>query len=98
PLYAMRVGEVVDEARLAHPGLADDRHQLTVTGAGQLLRAAEMLQLGVAADEPRQAAPGGRLEASPRRACPRHLVTLPRVGEALDRHGAECLHGDVAFH
>src|SRR2546422_6642793 len=94
----MRVGEFVDEPRLAHPRLADDRHQLTVTAAGQLLRSAEVLQFGVAADEPCQAAPGGRLEASPRRAGPHHLVDLHGVGEALDRHKAEWLHGDVAFH
>src|SRR5438132_1367398 len=51
-LHAMGVGEFVDEARLAHPGLADDRHQLTVTAAGELLRAVEVVLLGVAADEP----------------------------------------------
>ena len=93
----MRVGELVDEARLAHPRLADDRRHLTVTVAGELLGAAELLQLGVAADEPRQPAPGGRLQAGPRRARPRHLVDLHGVGEPLHRHGAERLHLDVAL-
>ena len=77
-LQAMRVGELVDEARLAHPRLADDRRHLTVTVAGELLGAAELLQLGVAADEARQPAPGGRLQAGSRRARPRHLVDLHR--------------------
>ncbi len=57
----MRVGELVDEARLAHPRLPDDGRHLTVTGAGELLHAAKLLQLGVAADEARQPTPGGRL-------------------------------------
>ncbi len=50
----MRVGELVGEARLAYPRLADDRRDLAMTVGRQLLRAAEPLQLGVAADEPRQ--------------------------------------------
>jgi hypothetical protein len=33
----------VDEARLAHARLSDGRHDLTVTVAGELLAAAEML-------------------------------------------------------
>ena len=92
------MGELVDEARLAHPRLADDRCHLTVTVVRELLGAAELLQLGVAADEPRQPPPGGRLQAGPRRARPRHLVDLHGVGEPLHRHGAERLHGDEAFH
>src|SRR5262249_58374034 len=59
----MRVGELVDEARLADSCLADDCRYLTVTIAGKLLGATELVKLGVAADEPRQAPPGGRLQA-----------------------------------
>jgi hypothetical protein len=68
-----------------------------MTGAGDLLRAAELLQLGVAADEPRQPPSDGRLQAGPRLAGPRHLVDLHRLGEAPHRHGAERLHLDVAL-
>ena len=91
------MNELVHQARLAHARLADDRHHLTVTVAGKLLRAAELLQLDVAADEARQAASGGGLEASSRGAGARHLVDFHRIGEPLHRHGAEGLHLDVAF-
>ena len=94
----MRVGELVDEARLAHPRLTDDRRHLATTGAGELLGAAKVLQLGVPPDKSGQAATGGRLQARPRRACSRHLVDLDGVGEPLHRHGAERLHGNVTFH
>src|SRR2546426_9289224 len=93
----MRVGELVDEARLAHSRLADDRRHLTVAGTGKLLRAAELLQLGVAPDEARQAAPGGRLQAGARRARPRHPVDLHRGGEPPHPYGAEWLPRDGAF-
>src|SRR4029450_12499178 len=88
-LHPMRVGELVDESRLAHPRLADDRRYLAVTVARELLSVAKLLQLGVAADEARQPAPGAGLQAGPRRACPCHLVDLDSVGEPLDRHRAE---------
>src|SRR4029453_4616541 len=61
----MGVRELVDQARLAYAGLADERRHLPVTVAGELLGAAELLQLGVAADEAGQAAPGGHLQAGP---------------------------------
>jgi hypothetical protein len=96
-LEPMRVGELIDEARLADAGLADDRRHLTMAAAGELLGTAELLQLGVAADERRQSAPGGRLQAGPRRTRPRHLVDLHRVGQPLHRHEAERLHLDVAL-
>ena len=43
--HAARLGE---RQRLAVVGLADDRRHLPVAVAGELLRAAELLQLGVA--------------------------------------------------
>ena len=97
-MQTVRVGELVDEARLAHPGLGNERHNLTMTVAGELLDAAELLKFGIAADEPRQPASGDRLEPGPRRACPCHFVDIHRVGEPLHRHRAERLHGDEAFH
>src|SRR5215831_5825263 len=47
----VRMNELVHQTRFAHPRLADDRHHLTLTVAGKLLRAAELLQFDVAADE-----------------------------------------------
>ena len=97
-MQTVRVGELVDEARLAHTGLSNERHNLTMTVAGELLDAAELLKFGIATDEPRQPASGARLESGPRRACPCHFVDIHRVGEPLHRHRAERLHGDEAFH
>jgi hypothetical protein len=68
-----------------------------VTVACELLGAAELLHLGIAADEARQPAPGGRLEAGARRAGPRHLVDLHGVGEPLHRHETQRLHLDIAL-
>ena len=85
----MGMGELVEEARPAHSRFADDRCHLTVTAAGRLLGAAELLQLGVAADEAFQPAPRACLETGPRWACSRHLVDLHRVGQPLHRHGAQ---------
>ena len=91
------VGELVEQPRLAHPGLADDRHQLTAPGAGLLEGPAELLDLGVAADEARQAAGRGRLEARSRRRRPRPLVDLDRLAKPFHRDGAQRLHLDVAL-
>src|SRR5213595_1798774 len=91
------MNEFMHQARLAHPRFADDRQHLTVTLASELLNAADLLQLDVAADEASQSTSGGDLEASSRVANARHLVDLYRSGKALHRHEAKGLHGDVAF-
>ena len=57
----------------------------------------KLLQLHIARHEARQATFGGHLESRSRLAGARHLIDLHRIGEALYRHGAEGLHGDVAF-
>ena len=57
------MGELVEEPRLADPGLADHGHHLAVPGAGLLERLAELLEFGVAPDEPGEPAGGRRLEA-----------------------------------
>jgi len=91
------MGELVDEARLAHPRFANHRRHLTVTVARELLRATELLELCVAADEPGQSALSACLKTGPRRARPRHLIDLHGVGESLDRHEAKRLHLNVAL-
>jgi hypothetical protein len=92
-----RTNKLVHQARLPHPRFADDRHYLTATLAGKLLRTEEPLELVVAADEACQATPGGGLQARSRGAHSGHLVDLYRIGEPLNRHRAERLHGDIAF-
>ena len=70
------MNELVDQTRLAHSGFADDRQHLSMAVGRQLQRAIELLQLSVAADEPREAPANACLKTGPRRACPRHLVDL----------------------
>ena len=94
----LAVDELVDEARLADPGLADDADDLPVTGAGALHRAVEHAELGLAPDEAREPADRGGLEPGARLAGPDQLEGLERVGEALDQQGPRRLHGDVALH
>ena len=52
----MGVGELVDQPRLAHPGLAHDGDHLAVAGTSLGEDSAQVLDLGVAADEAREAA------------------------------------------
>src|SRR5215475_13062534 len=49
----LRMNELANQARLTHPRFADECHHLTLTADGKLLRAAELFQLDVAADEAR---------------------------------------------
>jgi hypothetical protein len=61
----MRVGELVDQTRLAHPRFADDRRDLASTVTRTVLGAAELLNLGVATNETRQSPPRACLETGP---------------------------------
>ena len=93
----MGVGELVDQPRLAHPGLADDGDHLAATARRLAEHSAQVLDLGVAADEAREPAAGRGLQTRPRRPRPRQLVDLHGLGEPLHRHGTERLHLDVAL-
>ena len=53
--------KLVHQARLPHSRFTDDRHHLAATVVGELLRAEELIELGVATDEARQATPGSSL-------------------------------------
>ena len=90
------VDELVKEARLAHPGLADDADDLPVPGAGALHRAPEHAELGLAPDEAGEPADRGSLEPGARLSGPDQLEGLERVGETLDHEGPRRLHRDVA--
>src|SRR5712672_1936923 len=92
------MNELVYEARLAHPSFPDNRRHLPSTLLDKLLRAEELLQLGVAADEARQAPSRGGLEASTRGTDARHLVNLYQISEPLHRHGPpEGAHSYISF-
>jgi hypothetical protein len=69
----MGVGEPVGQPRLAHPGLAHDRDDLPPTGAGLPQDPAEVLDLGVAADEAGEAPEDSGLESRPGLSRPRQL-------------------------
>ena len=75
-LDPMRVGELVGEPRLAHPRLAHDGDHLPPAGAGLAEDPAQVLDLGVAAHEAREAAERRGLQPRPRRPRPRQLVDL----------------------
>src|SRR5207245_4166356 len=88
---------LVDEARLAHPCLAHDRRDLTVTLAGEPLGPAELLQFGIAADEARESASCRRLQTRPYRPPARDLEDLHGRAEPLYIDGAERLDLDEAL-
>src|SRR5207253_8386238 len=95
---AGRLRELIEEPRLTHPRLADHCGHLPVPTGGEFERAAEVLHLGVAADELSQPAPGRCLEAGPGRTRSRQLVDVDGIGESLYRYRAEGRHCDIAFH
>ena len=93
----MRVGELVGEPRLAHPGLAHEGDHLAPARAGLAEHPAQVLDLGVAADEAREAPERRRLQARARLSRSRQLEDLDRVRESLHGDGPERLHLDVAL-
>ncbi len=91
----MRVGELIGEPRLAHPGLAHDGDHLAVARIGLAQDPAQMLDLGVAPDEAREAAEHRGLEPRARLTRSRQLEDLDRVRQALHGDGPERPHLDV---
>jgi len=61
-LRAVEVGDLVDEARLPHAGFPHEGDKLPVALVRDGQRPPDPLDLGVAADEPRQSPRGGRVE------------------------------------
>src|SRR4029453_9732092 len=96
-LQTMRVGELVGEPRLAHPGLAHDGDHLPVARTGLTEHPAQVLHLGVAAHEAREPSESGGLQARPGLPSPYQLEDLDRVRETLHGDGPERPHLDVAF-
>jgi hypothetical protein len=87
-LGAVGTGELVDEAGLAHAGFPHEGDELAVALVGEAERAAELLDLGVAADEPRQPSNSRRVKAGPPGARSGERVDLHGVRQALDRDRA----------
>jgi hypothetical protein len=61
----MGVGELVHEAGLPHAGLPHNGDELAVAVLGKAERPAELLDLGVSADEPGESPRAGRVEPGP---------------------------------
>ena len=83
---AVGVRHLPHEPRFPDARLADDRHDLAMPGGGPPERLAQLLQLGVPPDEPRQAARGGRGQPGAAGSGPDQLVDLDRRVQALHRH------------
>jgi hypothetical protein len=56
------MGELPHQARLADTGLADQGHDLPVRRAGPVQGLSQLIQLGLATDEPGEPAGGTRLQ------------------------------------
>jgi hypothetical protein len=80
---AIRVGELVEQARLPDPRLSDDGHHLALAATRPLEGAAQEIELGVAPHEAGEAARGGGLQPGAHRAHPRHFPGLERLAEPL---------------
>ena len=75
--------ELPEQAGLADPRLADHRHHLAVAAPRALAARAELVELGLAPDEAREAAVGGRLQAGAPRGRAEQLEDLHGLGHAL---------------
>jgi hypothetical protein len=93
----MRLREFPEEPRLSDAGFSHHRRDLPVPGPRPVQGLTKLLHLVVTADEAREAARCGGLEARAYRRRPRHLVDLDGRLEPLDRHRAERFDHHVAF-
>ena len=74
------MGELVEEARLPHPGFADDRDHLTVPGPRLRQGLVQGLELCLPPHEGRQPPRRKRLQARTGRAGADQLIHLHRIG------------------
>ncbi len=86
---AVGMSEFPVEAGLAHAGLADDRHELTVSAAGALESLAELGEFGVAADEAAETPRGSRMKPRADGSSPDQLVDVHGPRKALYRDWTE---------
>ncbi len=94
---AMRADQLVDEARLPDPGVADHRGDLPLSLAGLSERAPELIDLRVASHEAAQPPAGGHLEPRPRGGGAGQLVDVDRLRPPLDLHGTQGSDLHIAF-
>ena len=96
-MKARGVDELVDEARFADAGFADERDELAAPLSRVLLGEAELFELAIAPSEGTEAAQDRRLQPRPRRSGAGHLEDVDGLLDALDRHGAERRDVDESF-
>jgi hypothetical protein len=94
---AMRAEELVEEPRFPDARLAHHRHELAAAGSRLVARPPQLIELGVAAHEAREAARHRGVEPRAGGANAHHLEDGNGLGEASDRRGAERFHLDVPF-
>ena len=88
----------VHQARLAHAGLAEERHHLPVPGARPLQRLVQRRQLRLPAHKAGEPAGDRRLQAPADGAGPDQLEDLHGLVHPLDRHGSQGVDLDHALH
>ena len=97
-LGAVRVDHFVHQARLAHAGLAEERHHLPVPGARPLQRLVQRRQLRLPAHKAGEPAGDCGLQAPADGAGPDQLEDLHGLVHPLDRHGSQGVDLDQALH
>ena len=88
-LGAVGVHHLVHQARLAHAGLPDARHDLAVPGACPRERLMQRLDLCVAPDKAGEAARRRGLQAPADGHWPEEFEHLDRLRQALDGNGSQ---------
>jgi hypothetical protein len=73
------MGELIEQAGLAHARLTDDRHHLALPSPGALPCLEELVQLGVTPHETRQAPRCGGLEPRAHQSGTQEFVDLNRL-------------------
>jgi hypothetical protein len=96
-VYAVRMKELPEEARLAHPWFPDHGDDLAPSQTRPIESVSEVLKLRVPADEAREPPARRGLEAGAGGAGPHQLEHLDRLCDPLDRHRAERGDLDEAF-
>ena len=90
--------KLIGQARLAHAGLAHQRHYLAVPACRLRQRPMQSLELGLPSHKARQPPCRGGLEAPPQCTGPHQLKDIHRVWQALHRHGPQGVHPHQPFH
>src|SRR4029453_2327799 len=83
-LRSMRGHELPEQALLANPGLAHNRHELPMTPTRLLEGLAQVVELALTSDEPGETAGRRRLKARARRRLCRQLEHLDQPAHPLD--------------